>query len=143
MNTQNAYHDPFREISVDDKVKINVTIDKNTYNAIKCPRMEHGTIQITLALLLKKLQQSLAEHNITTYSDKEQYEHFLATCSIQSCPKFGHDRGTIESNPVAKTNAPNVGGRTSSACDGTPPATHSSTDTQSKAISGRKGRKGD
>lgn len=95
--------------------KLNAIVPSSVFLALKSIRLEHGTIQTTVNILIEKLLAELKERNITTYGDRERFEDFVANCSILAEGDCQCQRTTPGPQPTEPQRSSD-GGTMSTAC---------------------------
>jgi hypothetical protein len=110
----NEYKNPYINCAeTEESRKLTAVIPRSVYAFIKGIRPEDGTVQTTLNLLIEHLIYALKQRNITAYTDRKQFEFFVANCVFilpgepgESCSKFERDQGGGEPPSVPVSNPP-------------------------------------
>jgi hypothetical protein len=62
--------------------KIGIAIPLTEYNKLKSYRLQDGTVQTTINILLAKLIHECSARGFQPLVDSKQFEHFVANCSL-------------------------------------------------------------
>lgn len=75
------YKDPYAEVAGPTK-RLSLNVPEETFHKIHSVRLVEGTTQITLALLVSKLENLMNQYGIETYKHQSKFEQLLANSTL-------------------------------------------------------------